>query len=93
MKGKGEEESYTHLNAEFQKLARRDRKTLLSSQCKKIEENNRMRKTRDLFKKIGNIKGIFHSKMGTREDRNGKNLIDQEEMARIHRRTVQERSK
>ena len=65
MKGKGEEESYTHLNAEFQKLARRDRKTLLSSQCKKIEENNRMRKTRDLFKKIRDTKGIFHAKMGT----------------------------
>jgi len=65
VKGKGEEESYTHLNAEFQKLARRDRKTLLSSQCKKIEENNRMRKTRDLFKKIRDTKGIFHAKMGT----------------------------
>ena len=65
MKGKGEEESYTHLNAEFQKLARRDRKTLLSSQCKKIEENNRLRKTRDLFKKIRDTKGIFHAKMGT----------------------------
>ena len=71
MKGKGEEESYTHLNAEFQKLARRDRKTLLSSQCKKIEENNRMRKTRDLFKKIRDPKGTFHAKVGSIKGRNG----------------------
>ena len=76
VKGKGEEESYTHLNAEFQKLARRDRKTLLSSQCKKIEENNRMRKTRDLFKKIRDTKGIFHAKMGTILDWNGMDLTE-----------------
>ena len=59
-KGKGEKERYTHLNAEFQRIARRDKKAFLSEQCKEIEENNRMRKTRDLFKKIGNAKGAFH---------------------------------
>ena len=60
MKGKGEKERYTHLNAEFQRIARRDKKAFLSNQCKEIEENNRMRKTRDLFKKTGDTKGIFH---------------------------------
>ena len=63
--GKGEKERYTHLNAEFQRIARRDKKTFLSNQCKEIEENNRMGKTRDLFKKIRDIKGIFHAKMGS----------------------------
>ena len=63
-KGKGEKERYTHLKAEFQRIARRDKKALLSDQCKKIEENNRMGKTRDLFKKIRDTKGIFHEKMG-----------------------------
>ena len=82
MKGKGEEESYTHLNAEFQKLARRDRKTLLSSQCKKIEENNRMRKTRDLFKKIRDTMGTFHAKMGTIKDRNSMDLTETEDIKR-----------
>ena len=62
-KGKGEKERYTHLNAEFQRIARRDKKALLSDQCKEIEENNRTGKTRDLFKKIGDIKGTFHAKM------------------------------
>ena len=64
-KGKGEKERYTHLNAEFQRIARRDKKAFLSDQCKEIEENNRMGKTRDLFKKVRDIKGISHAKMGT----------------------------
>ena len=70
--GKGEKESYTHLNAEFQRLARRDKKAFLSDQCKEIEENNRMGKTRDLFKKIRDTKGTFHAKMGTIKSRNGR---------------------
>ena len=70
-KGKGENKRYTHLNAEFQKIARRDKKAFLSDQCKEIEENNRMGKTRDLFKKIRDTKGTFHAKMGSIEDRNG----------------------
>ena len=65
VKSKGEKESYTHLNAEFQRVARRDKKAFLSNQCKEIEENNRMEKTRDFFNKIRNIKGTFHAKMGT----------------------------
>ena len=69
-KGKGEKERYTHLNAEFQRISRRDKKAFLSDQCKEIEENSRMRKTRDLFKKIKDTKGIFHAKMGTIKDRN-----------------------
>ena len=69
VKGKGEKESYTHLNEEFQRIARRDKKAFLSDQCKEIEENNRMGKTRDLFKKIRD-KGTFHAKMGTVKDRN-----------------------
>ena len=73
-KGKGEKEGYTHLNAEFQRTARRDKKGFLSDQCKEIEENNRMGKTRDLFKKIRDTKGTFHAKMGTIKDRNGMDL-------------------
>ena len=73
-KSKGEKERYKHLNAEFQKIARRDKKAFLSNQCKEIEEKNRMGKTRDLFKKIRNTKGIFHVKMGTIRDRNGMSL-------------------
>ena len=69
-KGKGEKERYTHLNAEFQRIARRDKKAFLSDQCKEIEENSRMGKTTDLFKKIRDTKGTFHAKMGTIEDRN-----------------------
>ena len=72
--GKGEKERYTHLNAEFQRIARRDEKAFLSDQCKQIEENNRMGKTRGLFKKIRDTKGIFHAKMGTIKDRNGMDL-------------------
>ena len=68
-KGKGEKERYTHLNAEFQRIARRDKKAFLSDQCKEIEENNRMGKTRDLFKKIRDTKGTFHAKMGTKEQK------------------------
>ena len=67
MKGKGEKESYTHLNAEFQRIARRNKKAFLSEQCKEIEENNRMGMTKDLFKKIGDTKGTFHGKMGTKK--------------------------
>ena len=70
-KSKGEKERYTHLNSEFQRIARRDKKAFLSDQCKQIEENNRMGKTRDLFKKIRDTKGTFHAKMGTIKDRNG----------------------
>ena len=70
VKGKGEKERYTHLNAEFQTIARRDEKAFLTDQCKEIEENNRMGKTRDLFKKIRDTKGTFHAKMGTIKDRN-----------------------
>ena len=75
-KGKGEKERYTHLNSEFQKIARRDKKAFLSDQCKEIEENNRMGKTRDLFKKIRNTKGTFHEKMGSIKDRNGMDLTE-----------------
>ena len=83
------------MNAEFQRMARRDKKAFLSDQCKEIEENNRMGKTRDLFKKIGDTKETFHAKMGTIKDRNGMNLQKQKilrEVARIYRRTVQKRS-
>ena len=72
-KGKGEKERYKHLNAEFQKVARRDKKAFLSDQCKEIEENNRMGKTRDLFKKSRDTKGTLHAKMSTIKDRNGPN--------------------
>ena len=80
MKGKIEKERYIHLNAEFQKIAWRDKKAFLSDQCKEIEENNRMGKTRDLFKKIGDIKGTFHAKIGTIKNRNGKELTEAEEI-------------
>ena len=78
VKSKREKEKYTHLNAEFQRIARKDKKAFLSDQCKEIEENNRMRKTRDLFKKIRNTKGTFHAKMGTIKDRNGMDLTEAE---------------
>ena len=80
MKNKGEKERYTHLNADFQRRARRDKKAFLRDQCKEIEENNRMGKTRDLFKKIGDIKGTFHARMGMIKDRNGKDLKEAEEI-------------
>ena len=78
--GKGEKESYTHLNAEFQRIARRDRKAFFNDQCKDIEENNRMGKTRDLFKKIRDTKGPFHAKMGTIKDRNDMDLTEAEDI-------------
>ena len=79
-KSKGEKERYKHLNAEFQRIARRDKNAFLSDQCKEIEENNRMGKTRDLLKKIRDTKGIFHAKMGTIKDRNGMDLIEAEDI-------------
>ena len=79
-KSKGEKESYFHLNAEFQRISRRDKKAFLSEQCKEIEENNRMGKTRDLFKKIGDTKGTFHAKMGSIKDRNGMDLTEAEDI-------------
>ena len=79
-KGKGEKESYTHLNAKFQRIARRDKKPFLSDQCKEIEENNRMGKTRDLFKKIRATKGTFHAKMGSIKDRNCMDLTEVEDI-------------
>ena len=79
-KGKGEKERYTHLNAEFQRIARRDKKAFLSNQCKEIEENNRMGKTRDLFNKIRDTKGTFHAKMGSIKDRNGMDLTEAEDI-------------
>ena len=82
MKGKGEEERYTHLNTEFRKIARRDKKAFLSDQCKEIEEDNRTGKTRDLFKKIRDTKRTFHAKMGTIKDRNGMDLTEAEELTR-----------
>ena len=80
VKDKGERERYTHFSAEFQRIARKDKKAFLSDQCKEIEENNRMGKTRDLFKKIRDTKGIFHAKMGTIEDRNGMDLKEAEDI-------------
>ena len=79
-KSKGEKERYTHLNAEFQRIARRDKKVFLSDQCKEIEENNRIGKMRDLFKKIRDTKGTFHAKMGTIKDRNCMDLTEAEDI-------------
>ena len=75
-KGKGEKETYTHMNAEFQRIARRDKKAFLSDQCREIEDNNRMGKIRDLFKKIRDTKGTFHAKMGSVKERNGMDLTE-----------------
>ena len=80
VKSKGEKERYTHLNAEFQRIARRDKKAFFSDRCKEIEENNRMGKTRDLFKNIRDSKGIFHAKMGSTKDRNGLDLTEAEDI-------------
>ena len=88
-KGKGEKERYIHFNAEFQRMARRGKKAFLSDQCKEIEENNRMEKTRDLFKKI---RDTFHAKMGSMKDRNGMELTEAEDIKKrwkAHRRTIQ----
>ena len=96
VKSKGEKERYTHLNAEFQRIARRYKKAFLSDQCKEIEENNRMGKTRDLFKKIRDTKGTLHAKMGSMQGRNGMDLTEAEDIKmrwqKIHRRTIQKRS-
>ena len=80
VKGKGEKERYTHLNAEFQRIARRDKTSFLSDQCKEIEDSNRMGKTRDLFKKIGDTKGTFHTKMGLIKDTNSMDLTEAEDI-------------
>jgi len=82
VKGKGEKERYTHLNTEFQRLARRDKKAFLSDQCKEIEENNIIGKTRDLFKKMRDTMGTFHAKMGTIKDKNGTDLTEAEDIKR-----------
>ena len=95
VKSKGEKERYKHLNAEFQRIARRDKKAFLSNQCKEIEENNRMGKTRDLVKKIRDSKGIFHAKRGSIKDRNGMDLTEAEDTKRrwqeYTERTIQKR--
>ena len=85
-KSKGGKESYKHLNAEFQRIARRDKKDFFSNQCKEIEENNRMGKTRDLFKKIRDTKGTFHAKMGSIKDRNGMDLTEAEDIKKNTRK-------
>ena len=82
VKSKGEKERYKHLNAEFQRIARRDKKAFLSDQCKETQENNRMGKTRDLFKKLRDIKGTFHAMMGTIKDRNGMDLTEAADIKR-----------
>ena len=87
VKSKGEKERYKHLNAEFQKIARRDKKAFLGDQCKEIEENNRMGKTRDLFKKIRDTKGTFHAKMGSIKGRNGMDLTEQKILRRSGKNT------
>ena len=79
-KGQGEKERYTHLNAEFQRIARRDKKVFLHDQCKEIEENHRMEKTSNLFKKMRDAKGTFHAKMGTIKDRNGTDITEAEDI-------------
>ena len=89
--GNGEKERYTHLNEEFQRIARRDKKAFLSDQYKEIEENNRMEKTKNLFKKIRDTMGIFHAKMGSKKDRNGTDLKEAEDIKKMwqeHRRSI-----
>ena len=90
VKSKGEKERYKHLNAEFQRIARRDKKAFLSNQCKEIEENNRIAKTRDLFKKIIDTKGIFHAKMGSIKDRNGRVLTEAEDSTKRWQENTEE---
>ena len=89
-KGKGEKERYIYLKAEFQRIARRDKIAFLSDQCKEIEENNRMGKTRDLFKKIRDTKGTFHAKMGIIKDRNGMDLIESEDIKKRRQKYTEE---
>ena len=93
MKVEGEKERCTHLNAEFQRIARRDKKAFLSDQCKEVEENNRMGKTRDRFKKIRDTKGTFHAKMGSIKDRNGMNLTKQKILRRGGKNTQKNHTK
>ena len=90
VKGKGEKERYTHLNAEFQRIARRDKKAFLRDQCKETEENNTMGKTRDLFKKIRDTKGTFYAKMGTIKDRNGMDLTEAEDIRKRRQEYTEE---
>ena len=90
MKGKGEKERYTYLHAEFQRIGRRDKKAFLSNQCKEIEENNRMGKTRDLFKEIRGTKGTFQTKMGTIKDRNGMDLTEEEDIKKKWQKYTEE---
>ena len=90
VKGKGEKERYNHLNAEFQRIARRDEKGFLSDQCKEIEGNNRKGKTRDVFKKIRDTKGTFHAKMGTIKDRNGMDLTEAEDIKKRRQEYTEE---
>ena len=92
VKSKGERERYIQLNVELQRIAGRDKKPFINEQCIKLEENNRRGKTRDLFRKIGNIKGTFHPKMSTIKDSDDRDLVNSEEMERTHRRIVQKRS-
>ena len=89
-KGKGEKERYTYLNTEFQRIAKRGKKAFLSDQCKEIEENNRMGKTRDLFKKIKDTEGIFHAKMGSQKDRNAMDLTEAEEIKNTYQEYTEE---
>ena len=93
VKSKVEKERYTHLNAEFQRIARRDKKAFLRDQCNEMEENNRMGKTRDLFKKIRDTKGKFHAKMGSIKDRNGIDLTEAEDIRRDGKNTQKNRTK
>ena len=90
MKGKGEKGRYTHLNAEFQRIARKDKKAFLSDQCREIEENNRTGKTRDLFKKIRDTKETFHTKMGSIKDRNGMDLTEAEDIKKRWQEYIEE---
>ena len=96
VKSKEEKERYSHLNAEFQRITRRDKKAFLSDQCKEREENNRIGKTRDLYKKLRDTKGTFHAKMGSIKDRNSMDLTEAKDIKKrwqqIHRRTIQKRS-
>ena len=89
-KRKGEKERYKHLNAEFQRIARRDKKAFLSDQCKEIEEDNRMGKTRDLFKKIRDTKGTFHTKMGSIKDRKGMDLTEAKDIKKRWQEYIEE---
>ena len=90
MKGKGEKERYTYLNTEFQIIAQREKEAFLSDQCREIEENNRMEKTRDRFKKISDTKGTFHAKMGTIKDRNGMDLTEAEDIKKRWQEYIEE---